>query len=170
MNLRQAQRRSVDHRASASSPGSAARIALLVGSIRTPVGGTRSCSGQTAATIRENGEGLLARRAPAAPHPDPIVLVVVSLLAPPSVADDRVAAAERTLPRQLRQADPGYPGSALSSIHWQCDKENHGWREGLPLVLPPSSSRRLAFTLLHAPVSNEKKMSASWFEAECAHS
>ena len=64
---------------------------------------------------RKNGEGLLTRRAPAAPHPDPVVLIVVSLLAPPSVPNDGVAVAERTVPRQLCQTDPGYPGSALSS-------------------------------------------------------
>src|SRR5579872_3528676 len=48
---------------------------------------------------RKNGEGLLARRAPAAPHPDPIALVIVSLLAAPSVANDPVAVADRTVAR-----------------------------------------------------------------------
>jgi len=64
---------------------------------------------------RKNGEGLPARPAAAAPHPDPVVLVVVSLLAASSVPNDGVAVAERTVPRQLCQTDPGYPGSALSS-------------------------------------------------------
>src|SRR5262249_53370335 len=64
---------------------------------------------------RKNGEGLLARRAPAAPHPDPVVLVVVSLLAASPVPNDGVALAERTVARQLCQSDPSYPGSALSS-------------------------------------------------------
>jgi hypothetical protein len=64
---------------------------------------------------RKNGEGLLARRAPAAPHPDPVVLVIVSLLAASSMPNDGVALTERTVPRQLCQTDPGYPGSALSS-------------------------------------------------------
>jgi len=41
----------------------------------------------------------------------------MSLLAPASVADDCVPAAGRTSARQLRQADLGYPGSALSSVH-----------------------------------------------------
>jgi|NGEPerStandDraft_6_1074524.scaffolds.fasta_scaffold286041_1 hypothetical protein len=31
---------------------------------------------------------------------------------------------------------------------WQCDKENHGWREGPPQTVLPSSIRWLAFTLL----------------------
>ena len=63
----------------------------------------------------QNGEGLLTRRAPAAPDPDPVVLVVVSLFAASSVPNDGVAVAERTVPRQLRQTDADYPGSALSS-------------------------------------------------------
>jgi len=41
----------------------------------------------------------------------------MSLLAPASVADDRVLAAGWTPARQLRQADLSYPGSALSSVH-----------------------------------------------------
>ena len=161
MNLRQAQRRSVESsgkRVESRQCGAGVafrdRIPRLSAALVAVVTIRRR-------PYRKNGEGLLARRAPAAPHPDPVVLVVVSLLAASSVANDRVAAAERTVPRQLRQTDPGYPGSALSSTIRQCDKENHGWREGLPLVLPPSSSRRPAFTLLHAPVSNEKKNSAS---------
>jgi hypothetical protein len=43
--------------------------------------------------------------------------LVMSLLAPASVADDGVLAASRTSARQLRQADFSYPGSALSSVH-----------------------------------------------------
>jgi len=82
----------------------------------------------------------------------------VRLLAPPSVPNDGVTVAERTVPRQLCQTDADHPGLVIHQ--WQCDKENHGWREGLPLVLPPSSSQRPAFTLLHEPVSNEKKNSA----------
>ena len=31
---------------------------------------------------------------------------------------------------------------------WQCDKKNHGWREGLPLVLP---ARIAPATGLHPP-------------------
>jgi len=64
---------------------------------------------------RKNGEGLPARQATAAPHPDPVVLIVVGLLATPAVPNNGVVVAERTVPRQLCQTDPGYPGSALSS-------------------------------------------------------
>jgi len=66
---------------------------------------------------RHHGEGFLALWASAAPHPDPIVALVMSLLASASVADDCVLAAGWTSARQLRQADLGYPGSALSSAH-----------------------------------------------------
>ena len=65
----------------------------------------------------QNSESLLAHRASAPAYPDPIVPFVMSLLAPASMADDRVQAANRTSARQLRQADLSYPGSALSSVH-----------------------------------------------------
>jgi len=45
------------------------------------------------------------------------VTLVVNLLAPASVTDDRVPAAKRTSTWQLSQADLNYPGSALSSVH-----------------------------------------------------
>ena len=43
--------------------------------------------------IRQDGEGLPARPANPAPHPDAIVSVVVGLPEPPAVADDRVVLA-----------------------------------------------------------------------------
>jgi hypothetical protein len=47
-----------------------------------------------------------------APHPNAIVPVIVGLAEPPSMADDRVVPANRTLPRQEVQRD--HPGSMLS--------------------------------------------------------
>jgi hypothetical protein len=47
-----------------------------------------------------------------ASHPNVIVMFVVGLAGTPSVADDRVIAANRTSPRQEIQRD--YPGSMLS--------------------------------------------------------
>ena len=44
------------------------------------------------------------------------MLVVVRLSPAASVADNRVAIADRAVARQLRQADLSYPGSALSSV------------------------------------------------------
>jgi len=97
------------------------------------------------------------------------VLVIVRLLAAAAVTDDRVLAADRTSARQLRQGDLSYPGSVLSSVHGNAIKRINGWREGPPLVSPPSSIRRPAFTLLYGYSVERKKMSASWLEAECAH-
>src|ERR1017187_3059706 len=47
---------------------------------------------------------------------------------PPSMANDRVVPANRTLPRQEVQWD--HPRVDVVFHFWQCDKENHGWREG----------------------------------------
>jgi hypothetical protein len=96
--------------------------------------------------------------------------LIVRLLATAAVADDRLPAADRTSTRQLRQADLSYPSSVLSSVHGSAIKRINGWREGPPLVSPPSSIRRLAFTLLHGPVSNEKRMTASWMRRQRIHS
>jgi len=63
------------------------------------------------------------------------VPLIVSLLAAAAVTDDRLPAADRTLARQLRQADLIYPGSALSSVHGSAIKRINGWREGPPLGL-----------------------------------
>jgi hypothetical protein len=46
--------------------------------------------------VRQDGEGLPARTANPAPHPNAFVLVVVSLSESPPVADDGVVSAQRT--------------------------------------------------------------------------
>jgi len=85
----------------------------------------------------------------------------MSLLASPAMTDDCVLVADRTSARQLRQADLGYPGSALSSVHDSAIKRITSWREG------PTAGLTAKFdpaTGLHPPVktvSNEKRMSAS---------
>jgi hypothetical protein len=63
--------------------------------------------------IRQDREGFITRLTDSAPHPDVFVPVIVALTESPSVADDRVVAANRTSPRQELQRD--HPGSALSS-------------------------------------------------------
>jgi hypothetical protein len=63
--------------------------------------------------VGQDRESLPARRTDSAPHPDAFVLVIVALAAAPSMADDRVAAANWTTPRQAVQRN--YPGSMLSS-------------------------------------------------------
>ena len=75
----------------------------------------------------------LARTQIQPPHPDAFVSVVVGLAEPPAVANDRIVLADRTSPRQ--QVQRHYPGSMLSFVVWQCDKKNHGWREGPPLTV-----------------------------------
>jgi len=62
--------------------------------------------------IGQDREGFLTRLTDSAPHPDAFVLVIVALTESPSVADDRVVAANGTSPRQEVQRD--HPGSMLS--------------------------------------------------------
>jgi len=62
--------------------------------------------------IGQDGEGLPARQTDSASHPDTIVLVIMTLPESPSVANDRIVAADGTSPRQEVQWD--YPGSMLS--------------------------------------------------------
>jgi len=69
-----------------------------------------------------------------ASHPDAFVAVIVGLAEPSSMPDDRVVAASRTSPREEVQGD--HPRVAVVFRLGQCDKENHGWREGPPLTVP----------------------------------
>jgi hypothetical protein len=85
----------------------------------------------------QNREGHLTRPAPAAAHPNPVVVFIVGLLAPLPMADDGVVAAPRTASREQRQRERFHPGVGLVLLLWQCDKENHGWREGPPLTALP---------------------------------
>jgi len=62
--------------------------------------------------IGQDREGLGARMADSAPHPNTVVLIVVGLAGAPSMADDREFLAKGTSPRQKIQWD--HPGSMLS--------------------------------------------------------
>jgi hypothetical protein len=62
--------------------------------------------------IGQDREGLVARMADSAPHPNVFVPVIVGLAKPPSMTNDRVVAANRASPRQEAQRD--HPGSMLS--------------------------------------------------------
>ena len=64
---------------------------------------------------RQNREGLPTRPTPPAANPDPIMLLVVRLLAPSAMTDDGLVAAHRALPRQQFQRERDHPGSDLSS-------------------------------------------------------
>ena len=78
--------------------------------------------------IGQDRKGLPARLTDSAPHPDRFVLIVVALAEPPSVADDRVACGRRDIAAAGGPA--GSPRVDVVFRLWQCDKENHGWREG----------------------------------------
>ncbi len=97
--------------------------------------------------VGQDREGLAARMTDSAAHPNAFVLFVVGLAESPSMADDRVVAANRTSPRQEVQA--GSPRVDVVFRFWQCDKNNHGWREGPPVTVPCQSFRSAgrAFTL-----------------------
>lgn len=64
--------------------------------------------------LGQNREGLPARTAYPSSHPYSFLLVVVSLAEAPSVANDRIVAANGASPRQALQRN--YPGSGLSFV------------------------------------------------------
>ena len=80
-------------------------LTRLLPAVQAVVAGRRQPIGQ-------DREGLPARMTDSASHPDPFVPFVVRSAEPPSVADDRVVAANRTSPREQFQRD--HPGSMLS--------------------------------------------------------
>jgi len=51
----------------------------------------------------------------------------------------------------------GLPRDDVVFRLWQCDKENHGWREGPPLTVPAKAS--ICWPGLHSPgkISFERK-------------
>ena len=55
---------------------------------------------------RQEGEGLVARFTTAAPHPNPIVFLVMSLLAAAAVANDRMAPTQGALARDTPSLGP----------------------------------------------------------------
>jgi hypothetical protein len=70
--------------------------------------------------IGQDSQGLVARMTDPAAHSNVIVLVIVGMAETPSVADDRLLAANRTSPRQKIQR--GYPGLMLSSASGSATK------------------------------------------------
>jgi hypothetical protein len=61
---------------------------------------------------RQDREGLPARLADSAPHPNTLSLVIMGWTEPPSMANNRVVSANWTSPREEVQWD--HPGSILS--------------------------------------------------------
>ena len=110
--------------------------------------------------IGQDREGLPARLTDSAPHPDAFVLVIVGLAEPPSVADDRVVAGKPDIAAAGGPA--GSPRIDVVFRLWQCDKENHGWREGPPLTVACQVS--ICWPGLHPPgkVSFERKKNTAF--------
>jgi hypothetical protein len=107
---------------------------------------------------RQDGEGLVARRATTAPDTDDIVNFVVRLFAPLAVADDRAVPTERTPAWQQVQRERGHPGSRLSSASGSAIKRINGWREGLPLTVAAKFSIcEPAFTLRQSQSRTKKE-------------
>jgi hypothetical protein len=63
--------------------------------------------------IGQDRESLPTRLADSAPHPNPFALLIVALASAPSMANDRVVAANWTTPWQVLERN--HPGSMLSS-------------------------------------------------------
>src|ERR1019366_9322659 len=106
--------------------------------------------------VGQDGKGLLAWRADSAPNPGRFTLIVVALAEPPSVTNDGVLPADRTLPRQEGQRD--YPGSMLSFGSGSAIKR-------ITAGVKAAADRRCqvsiwgpAFTLPVKSVSNEKRI------------
>jgi hypothetical protein len=106
--------------------------------------------------IGQDGEGLSARPTNAAPHPNPIVTVIVGISKSLPVAHDRVITTKRTSPREKVQGD--HPGSNLSSASGSAIKR-------ITAGVKAAADRRcqvsiwgLAFTLPVKSVSNEKRI------------
>ena len=76
------------------------------------------------------------------------------------MADDRVVLANRTPPRQEVQGD--HPRVDVVFHLWQCDKENHGWREGPPLTVLCKSIDLLAGPSPSGKVSFEQKKNTAF--------
>ena len=109
---------------------------------------------------RQDGECLPAKTAKPAPHTDAVMLPVVRLLAPLTVSNDGCSSAQRTPTWHLLQADPGYPGTALSSAVGNEIKRITAGVKACRWVLP---ARIGPATGLHPPgifKSNENKNTA----------
>ena len=73
---------------------------------------------------REESEGLPAIGAATAPDPDPVVILIVGLLAAASVADDRIALTDGAAPQDDLSAVCGPVGFELVRRGGKWDKKN----------------------------------------------
>ena len=87
----------------------------------------------------KEGEGLPATVAETAPDPNPVVMLIVRLLATAPVADDRVVCTNGASPQDDLNAAFGPIGFKLVRRGAKWDKENRGNRGLCPGVDPPRS-------------------------------
>jgi hypothetical protein len=88
---------------------------------------------------RQEGEGLPATGAATATDANPVVMLIVRLLAAASVTDDRVALTNGALPQNGLGTACGPIGFELVRLDRQWDKENRGSLELRPGVDLPRS-------------------------------
>jgi hypothetical protein len=106
-------------------------------------------------------------RSPRPPSPtpprrtDPVMQPVGCLLAAPPMTDDRPLLAHRTPAWHLRQADPSYPGSLLSSVDVSAIKRMTAGVKTCRWSSRQVQSSDRAFTLPHKPVSDGKRTMVS---------
>ena len=81
------------------------------------------------ASRRKHRERGVADRAQTATNPDPVVALIVSLLAPPPMTDDRVAQTTRAQPRKMLGTDSGPIQSGVVIVRAKWDKKNRIRRE-----------------------------------------
>ena len=118
---------------------------------------TQAVMADGAEPIGQDREGLPARPTDSAAHPDAFVLVIVAWRSRRPWPMIVSLPQNGTSPRQEVQRD--LPRVDVVFRLWQCDKENHGWREGPPLTVPAKVS--ICWPGLHPPVksvSNEKRI------------
>jgi len=113
---------------------------------------------------REEGEGLPAIGAATAPDPDPVVRLIVGLLAAAAVADDRIAFTNRASPQDDLIAVSGPVGFELVRRSGKWDKKNRrSW--GLYPGTDPPRSEPQAEPLLLKRKSQLEKNNASQLSA-----
>lgn len=90
---------------------------------------------------RKEGEGLPAARATTAANPDPVVMLIVRLLAAPSMTDDRIARTNRALPQDDFGATRSPIRFELVPRDTKWDKQNRTSTGLCPSGVDPPRSR-----------------------------
>ena len=121
--------------------------------------------------VRQDRERLPTRSAVSPPNPDNLVSIVMCRPAPQAMTDDRQVATLRAATWQHTQRNHGHPRNGLVLKLWECDKENHGWREGPPLTVLCESLDPLAGPSPSGKFSsNEKRIQLSHRRRRYPHS